>query len=114
MRSKRWMKLIAYREVVIRTIASPQAVRITNREENQSCCKKIARIINVIPTVTENTIFMNSRQKVRVALREYNPSSAKTIKKNGATTSTTFVYAFKGKSNNTGFISTTLGVNRTQ
>src|SRR4030042_3153629 len=67
-----------------------------------------------MPTVTEKIILKNSFQKVRVERREYNPSRAKIIKKNGATTSTIFKYALKEKSNKTGLISITFGVNRNQ
>ena len=47
--------------------------------------------------MTEKTILKNSRQKVRVDLREYRPSKAKISKKNGAMRSTTFRYDVKRK-----------------
>jgi hypothetical protein len=73
-------------------IDSAQAERMMNREENHSRWRKIARMTKVIPTEIEKDICKNSRQKVRVVFNEYSPSSAKMIRKKGATRRIILIY----------------------
>ena len=84
------------------------------REENHSRWRKTARMTSVIPTEIEKEICRNSRQKVRVVISEYSPSSAKMSKKNGAVDETIFKYEKKENSNKTGLISIMPGVKRNQ